>query len=85
MVKIKVFYGNEPCIVEKDGFGVHRDRMPDRGWGELRSGRIDLATEMDLTPTLTKVLIEDIAYYAGQNSKLFSELMESFGLYDWLK
>lgn len=85
MEKIKVFYGNEPCILEKDGYGLHRDRCPDSGWCELRYGIMSNVKEVYLTPELRKILIEDIAYYAGQNSKLFSELMDSFGLYDWLK
>ena len=64
-MKIKVFYGIEPIIEIKvdDGkeFGLHRDRKPDAGWGELRWSLMDeRVKEVELTPELIKILVEDI-------------------------
>ena len=65
-MKIKVFYGNEPIIevkTEVNGklYGLHRDRKPDAGWGELRWSLMDeRVKEVDLTPELIKILVEDI-------------------------
>ena len=67
-MKIKVIYGIEPILEitkETSGieFGLHRDRQPDAGWGELRKTKMDgRITEVDLTPELRRILIEDICY-----------------------
>ena len=80
MRKINVFYRTEPCLEVKDGFGLHRDRNPDSGWNEWRKTTIDLMEEVVLTPELAQILIEDIAHYYGQDSKLFTEVMNKFKL-----
>lgn len=65
-MKIKVFYTNEPILetkVETNGltYGLHRDRKPDAGWGELRWSLMDeRVKEVELTDELKKILVEDI-------------------------
>jgi len=80
-MKIKVFYHNQPCLEinqEHGGmFGVNRDRCPDTGWGEFRSTRIGAGYDKDveLTPELKKILIEDICqYYKGEQA--YKKLVE---------
>lgn len=80
MRKIKVFYRTEPCLKIKGGVGLHRDRTPDSGWNEWRQTTIDLMEEVDLTPELAQILIEDIAHYYGHDSKRFTEVMNEFKL-----
>jgi len=79
-MKIKVFYGIEPILETKieNGreFGLHRDRQPDSGWGEMRWTFIDeRVKEVELTPELRKILIEDICYY-HKNKDVFNKLKE---------
>ena len=64
-MKLKIFAGCEPVVetkmmvsggVEKQ-FGLHRDRMPDAGWGEWRWTDMDGAVEVDtkeMTPRKSK-------------------------------
>ncbi len=65
-MKVKVFYTNEPVLevkTETNGklYGLHRDRHPDAGWGELRWTFMDeRVKEVELTPELRKTLVEDI-------------------------
>ena len=65
-MKVKVFYANEPVLevkTETNGklYGLHRDRNPDAGWGELRWSLMDeRVKEVELTPELRKILVEDI-------------------------
>ena len=80
-MKIKVFDGIEPCLLEVGGMGIHRDRNPDAGWGELRKTILSEAKEVELTPELKITLIEDLAFYKGSDSEIFSELMRIFKLY----
>ena len=80
-MKIKVFDGIEPCLLEVDGMGVHRDRTPDAGWGGLRYTILSKAKNVELTPQLKIILIEDLAFYKGSDSEIFSELMRTFELY----
>lgn len=80
-MKIKVFYRIEPCLKEDNGFGLHRDRTPDAGWGELRNTIISEAKEVEMTPELKKILIEDVAYWTGSNSEKFSEIMTKLELW----
>lgn len=69
-MKIKVIYGEPILDITKEmsagkmvDFGLHRDRQPDAGWGELRRTRLDeRVKEVELTDELRKTLIEDICY-----------------------
>ena len=80
-MKIKVFYTNEPVLetkVESNGltYGLHRDRQPDTGWGELSWSVMDgRVTEVDLTDELHKILVEDICNYFP-NHKIYYKLKE---------
>jgi hypothetical protein len=89
--KILVFYGNQPCLdittcdVEGPNFnvkyGVNRDRNPDRDWSELRKSRISTNTkEVEMTPELKIILLEDLAYTYGQDSKKFNAKLKEFKL-----
>ncbi len=93
MEKILVFNGNQPVLntdtakVGKDSpnygvvYGLNRDRQPDRDWTELRMSKLDGAKEVDMTPELKQILIEDLAYAYGNNTKEFTERMIHFKLY----
>jgi len=75
MKTIDTFFGTEPILEirydeqQKEHFGIHRDRNPDAGWGEFRSGRMDeRVKKVELTEELKKILIEDIcACYGGKS------------------
>lgn len=92
MKTIKVFPNNEPCLEIRtetiDGpnkgrnYGLHRDRFPDAGWGELRNTDLSYSKELELTGELRKILIEDIAFAYGNDTKKFSKKMNEFGLFD---
>jgi len=84
-----VFYGNEPCLnVEtldvKTGpnvgkkFGLHRDRFPDRDWAEMRSTALSEVQEIEETPKLKQILLEDLAYIYGSNTNKFTEKLKEF-------
>ena len=80
MKAIKVFYGIEPILETKvEGgreFGLHRDRQPDAGWGEMRWTFMDeRVKKVGITPELCKTLIEDICYYYD-NKEIFNKLKE---------
>ena len=91
MNKIKVFPGNQPCLditmsditvgpnVGKQ-YGLNRERDPDRDWGQLRNTIMDNAKEVDLTPELKQILIEDLAYAYGSESIRFRAKMKEFNL-----
>jgi hypothetical protein len=79
-MKIRVFYGIEPIIETKveNGreFGLHRDRQPDAGWGEMRWTFIDeRVKEVELTPELRKILVEDICV-SMPDHKVYGKLKE---------
>jgi len=82
-MKIKVFHNNQPCLAithdttQNADFGINRDRCPDSGWGEFRNTRIGCGYDKDveLTPELKKILIEDICeYFNGENA--YKKLVE---------
>ena len=95
-MKLKIFAGCEPVVetkrmvsggVEKL-FGLHRDRMPDAGWGEWRWSDIEGAVEVDtkeMTPEkasdLTTIVVEDLLqHYTYNNPKKIREKLEEFGI-----
>lgn len=82
---IDVFYGNEPVIeVKFDAqqnahYGLHRDRVPDRDWPELRWTRIDNNDKyksVKLTDELKIILLEDLAFTYGKTNELRGKLIE---------
>ena len=95
-MKLKIFAGCEPIVetkmmvsggVEKQ-FGLHRDRMPDAGWGEWRWRLMDSAVEVD-TETMTtqkaeelmNIVVEDLLLHCGYNHpKKLREKFEEFGI-----
>lgn len=81
MDKILVFHGNQPCLdVQGDDTGVHRDRNPDAGWNELRATNMKFAKEVELTPELKLILLEDLAYFLGQHTTKFTAKLKEFKL-----
>jgi hypothetical protein len=81
MDKILVFKNNQPCLdIQSDGTGINRDRNPDAGWSELRATNIKYAKEVELTPELKVILIEDLAYFLGQYSNKFTVKLKEFNL-----
>ena len=83
MKKILVFPGNQPCLdigTTPIGitFGLNRDRTPDASWGELRKTRLYIAEEVELTPELKLILLEDLAYVYGNNTKEFNAKLKEF-------
>lgn len=91
-MKILVFYGNQPCLEIKQldvpeetpnygkKYGVNRDRNPDRDWSELRQTSLEYAKEVELTPELKQILLEDLAYTYGSNTSLFASKLKEFNL-----
>ncbi len=85
---ILVIHGNQPIIEIKYDeqqqafFALNRDRNPDRGRGEWNRSRISnngyLIERKQLTPELTKILIEDICSYF-HNNQVVDKLIE-FGI-----
>lgn len=85
-----VFWGNQPCldteVCETPGpnlnrvYGLNRDRHPDRDWGELRRSDVTDARHVKETPELRLILLEDLAYTYGRDSKKFREKLEEFNL-----
>jgi len=81
MKTILVFPGNQPCLeIDEKNMGLNRDRCPDTGWGELRWTTINNAKEQELTPKLKHILLEDIAYVYGTESKKFTEKLKKHNL-----
>jgi len=78
MDKILVFYCNQPCLDKLTG--LNRDRNPDSNWHELRSTILTAAKEVELTPELKQILLEDIAYVYGNDSKKFTAKLKEFNL-----
>lgn len=78
--KILVFCGNQPCLNISGDFGLNRDRDPDNGWGQLRNTIITSAKEVKLTPELKKIVLADLAYAYGSNSKVFIEKLTEFNI-----
>ena len=78
MEKILVFKKKQPCLNIQDGFGLNRDRNPDSDWNELRVTDIKSAKKTKLTPELKQILLEDLAYVYGNNSKTFREKLKEF-------
>jgi hypothetical protein len=85
MKKILVIYGVEPIldIDENDNMGLHRDRNPDAGWGQLRRTRMegDRIKEVELDDKLRQILLEDLAFTYGQHSRDFTDKLVEFGLF----
>lgn len=84
---ILVVNRNQPVlntIKESGGLIMHlsRDRYPDKGWGELRhtSDLSDSISEVPLTPELSRILLEDLAYAFGSDSNQFYKKMIEFDL-----
>ncbi len=82
-MKIVVFNGNQPCLekeydtTQRAWFGINRDRCPDSGWSEFHNTRMRCGydKEVELTPELKKILIEDICeYYDGKRA--YEKLIE---------
>lgn len=82
------FNYNQPILhINNEGFGLNRDRNPDRDWGQLRNTRIegnknikeiDISLPENYYYKLT--LIEDIAYAYGLDSVKFINKMIEFKL-----
>jgi hypothetical protein len=92
MNKIKVFHRNQPCldITESDmkigpnvgkKYGLNRDRNPDRDWSELRRSCMSACLEVEETPELRKILLEDLAYTYGSDTSIFSSKLIEFGFF----
>lgn len=78
MEKILVFNNSQPCLQIRDGFGLNRDRNPDSDWNELRVTDVKYAKKTKLTQELKQILLEDLAYTYGKDSKLFREKLKEF-------
>jgi len=78
-------YGTEPIIdIDKDGMGLHRDRCPDASWDELRKANLSLykypqLKEIELDEVMRTILLEDLAYAYGTNTKKFNAKLKEFG------
>lgn len=59
-------------------YGVNRDRCPDADWGELRQTCMSYAKEVELTPELKQILLEDLAYAYGRNTNKFGQKLKEF-------
>ena len=84
MKKVFVIYGKEPILdIDKDGMGLHRDKIPDSGWGELRRTNINMCMdkikEVDLND-VKQTLLEDLAFAYGSDSAKFCTKLKEFGL-----
>jgi hypothetical protein len=86
MKTIHVFSQNQPVLnivtddINNKEYGVNRDRNPDSGWGEVRKTIMTSAKEVELTEELRMILIEDLAFVYGSDSKKFTEKLKEFGL-----
>jgi predicted NAD-dependent protein-ADP-ribosyltransferase YbiA (DUF1768 family) len=90
-MKIFVFYKNQPVLEQKiekakdpnenKKYGLNRDRNPDTDWSELRSSLMDeRCEEVELTPELKTILLEDLAYTYGSDTSTFHKKLVEFGL-----
>ena len=83
-----VFYGNQPVLEIKtetqsganfgNKYGLNRDRLPDSGWGELQWTILTEAEELEETPKLRQLLLEELAYAYGNNTNKFREKLIEF-------
>lgn len=90
--KIIVFGGNQPCLNiskldVKEGtpnygieYGLNRDRNPDSSWSELRETILSEGKLVDLTDDIKIILLEDLAYAYGSDTKLFNQKLKEFNL-----
>lgn len=89
--KIYVFPNNQPCLQISTSntvvgpnvgkrYGLNRDRIPDSGWSENRNTIMTKAKQVELTPELKQILIEDLAYTYGHNTKVFADKLKEFNL-----
>lgn len=64
-------------------FGLHRDRVPDNGWSELRRCNMETTNlkEVEFNETTSQRLIEDLAFAFGGNTKKFQKRMEEMQLF----
>lgn len=86
-MKIFIFYSNEPVLdisheQRSDGttyhLGLHRDRLPDADWSELRRTIITNAKEVEMTEELKTILLEDLAFTYGDDTKKFNAKLKEF-------
>ncbi len=85
MKKILVFHGNQPCLDISENnvgkkFGLNRDRNPDRDWTELRNTSLEYAKEVELTPELKLILLQDLAYAYGNDTDKFTQKLKEYEL-----
>ena len=81
---IKTLYKNQPLLelrgdTKGTEWGVTRDRFPDNSWDELRETHISKFKDVEETPKLRQILLEDLAFAFGHNSQKFSEKLVEFG------
>jgi hypothetical protein len=77
MDTIKVAQFNQPVLdIDEKGFGLNRDRTPDRDWGELRWSKE--MKEVESTPELRQKLLEDLAYTYGSDTIKFTGKLKEF-------
>lgn len=67
---------------EETDFGIFRDRCPDRDWSELQRTNMELnkIEDSELTPKLKLILLGDLAYAYGSNTRKFEEKVKEYGL-----
>jgi len=92
-MKIKVTGQNQPILEISDGtsagktvdFGLYRDRFPDRDWGQLNRTNMQLTEikEVELTAELKEILIGDLAYCYGTDTKKFISKLKEFNLLNY--
>ena len=84
VMKVKVFSGNQPALdTELRGntmMGLNRDRSPDYGWSQCRFSNMTDAREVELTKELKQILLEDLAYAFGNDTKKFNQKLKEFNL-----
>jgi hypothetical protein len=84
MEVIKAVWGIQPIVdIDSDGFGLNRDRMPDRDHGALSRANIainDRVNEVPLDNKMKTTLLEDLAYIYGSDSKKFTAKLKEFNL-----
>ena len=81
------FIHNEPILeIDNYGFGLTRDRYPDSGWNELSNTNLENRKINEIDISLSEnleyrhILLEDLAYTYGSNSKKFREKLIEFKL-----
>lgn len=76
-MKIFVVYGRLPVVHINGTLAVYRDRDEN---GETFQRPFSDTTHVELTPELKQTLLEDLAYFYGNNSKKFTEKLKEFNL-----